>query len=387
MKVAFLAPMALARDGIGIYSRELCVHLETLCRLEHFPLDAEVHGPSHFREMAKAVSRCDVLHVEHAHPFFKLPLYPFREAFLDFLRRVTVPRLVVYHEPLETAPLYYPPDGGTVPGRIRSALLYAAMAAARPVANAWWLPRHNREIFSLPERVVVHTEYRAAMVRRFAPGARVFVTPLSVYGSVAGKWDGTGGFVSPFGADDFVMTVFGFIDRRKDYVGILDAMLRLPPRFKLLVAGGCHDEKEYLSPGSPYGRLMAFAREHGLEGRVRVTGYCADAAIPGIMAASGVVVAPFTQNHSSGSVNMALAYAKPVIAYRTMLTEEMNRNGAGLLIVDGKEQLAGALLGAAAEPSVCAEAVRKGEGYRSAYGFRSAAERFARWYEEMLPRR
>jgi hypothetical protein len=376
--------MALERDGIGLYSRELHRYLSKLCEPVPLPLDAETHDRTHYRRLADAANRCDLLHVEHAHPFFKLPFFPFREAYLGFLRRVTVPRIAVYHEPLETVPLYRPPDGGTLSGRLRSRGLHAAMAIARFPANAFWLPWHNREIFSIPERVVVHTEYRAEMVRRFAPNARVFVVPLPVYIPPAEGAGGTGIQELPFDEGDFIMTVFGFIDRRKDYLGVLEAMTGLPGRFKLLIAGGCHDEREYRSADSPYGRLTAFVGDHGLEARVHVTRFCPDSAIPGIMARTGVVIAPFTQDHSSGSINMGLAYARPILAYRTLLTEEMNRNGAGLLIVDGKGGLKGAILSADADPGIYSRAVAGGAGYRSSFGFPAAAERFAGWYRELL---
>lgn len=383
MRVAYCTPMRLERDGVGIYSRELAACLSSRCLLEHFPLDNAPHDRSHFRRMAEAVNRCDVLHLEHNFNFFKVRLYPFRDGFRDFMRSVTIPRLVVYHELFDRIPPYVPPAADTALKRARNALVAAAVGAARPLANAVWLPAYNRDLFSLPERVVVHTGFRAEIVRRFAPGARVTVVPHPVYPART-IGDGTSaGLRLPFAPDDVVLTVFGFIERRKDYLGVLEALLRLPPRCKLLVAGGCHDEKESASGDSTFGRMTAFIRAHRLEGRVHLAGFCPDEAIPALMAATDIVVAPFTEDHSSGSINMGLAYSRPVIAYRTLLTEEMNRNGAGLVLVRGREELLSALLRASAEPGRMADAVARGGDYRVRYGFPAAAARFAGMYEEM----
>lgn len=381
--VAFASPLGLARDGVGIYCRELVAHLSTLCRLVHFPLDHATHGLAHFRSMAKEASRCDVLHVEHTHGFFRVPFYPFREGFFEFLRRVRIPRVVVYHEPLERIPVYFPPGERTAAGVARRLLRYAAVAAAAGAAERFWLPGYNRRIFSLPERVVVHTDYRAAMVRRFAPEARVCVVRHPVYEPRSCE-GGSGDFRPSFPEGSVVVTVFGFIDHRKDYIGVLDALRRLPARFCLLVAGGCHEEAEMRSPRSPYGRLMAYARRHGLEERVQVTGFCPDSVVPAVMAATDIVVCPFLSDHSSGSINMALAYGRPVVAYRTLLTDEMAREGAGLILVEKGPELASALDTCVRDRRLLSDAVARGAGYRERNSFQAAAGRIAGIYREVL---
>jgi len=382
--VAFCSPIHLPRDGVAIPARELVHYLSSRCNVVHFPLDHGIHDRAHYRRMAKEINRCDLLHVEHTHSFFKLPFFPFREAYLDFLREVSIPRLAVYHEPVTRVPVYFPFGTDTAADLAVRALKYCAMTAAEPFANAFWLPWYNRQIFSLPERVVVHTEYRAAMVRRYAPDARISVIPAPVYGPMKRDEERDAGFPLPFGSGDVVSTIFGFIDRRKDYLGALQALLRLPPEYKLIVAGGCFNESEYKMQSSPYGRLMEFARAHDLMERIHVTGFCPDWAIPKIMSASDFVIAPFLEDHSSGSINMGLAYSRPVIAYRTLLTKEMNRNGAGLILIDGKEQLAQALLAGRSDQPVLARAIEEGSAYCRKYGFPAQEEQFTRWYEELL---
>jgi len=380
--VAFLSPINVEKDGIGLPAREMVAHLGGRCKLTHFPLDHAVHGRRHFRAMAEEINRCDVLHVEHAHGFFKVPLYPFREAFLDLLRRVRIPRLVVYHEPVERIPVYFPPGENTPGSLARRVLQYAAVRAARPFADAFWVPWYNRQIFSIPEKVVVHTDYRAAMVRRFAPDARVAVIPAPVF--APRPLEGGRRFPLPFGGGDTVLTVFGFIDRRKDYQGVLEALAALPRRYKLVVAGGCFDDRERQTPGSPYRRLVEGIRARNLEDRVHITGFCPDWAIPEVMGLSAAVLAPFLDNHSSGSINMGLSYSRPVIAYRTLLTEEMNRRGAGLILVGGWRDMVSAVQDLERNAGMAEEALRRGAEYRLRYGFPAQAERFVRWYQDLL---
>lgn len=383
MKVAFASPIRLERDGVASYSRELSRELAVLCSLEHIPLDTDPHDKDHYRRLAETVNGCEVLHVEHTHAFFKKPFYPFREGFRSFLRQVKIPRLVVYHEPLEKIPASDPPGGGALPGRVKHAALFAAVATARPAANRFWLPWYNREIYSLPERVVVHTKYRAEQVRSFASDANVLVMSHPVYLPKDGGAKEEPGFLPPFPEGSVVLTVFGFINRRKDYIGVLSALLGLPERYRLLVAGGSHEEEESAASSSPCGEMKAFLRANRLEERVRITGYCPDSRIPGIMEATDIVIAPFTQDHSSGSINMGIAYSRPVVAYKTMLTEEMNANGAGLLLVEGRGGLPDMLRRLETDASLRESAVNRGREYKDRYGFPAAARQFARWYEAM----
>jgi len=376
--------MGVERDGIGEYSRQLHASLSRMCRLEPFPLDREVHRRSHYREMAESVNRCDLLHLEHSSNFFKVPLFPFRDGYRDFLRRVRVPRVVVYHEPVDRVPIYPPHLADTRAERWVNAVKYAGKRMLRPVIDRYLIPQYNAEIFSLPERVVVHAGFHAELVRRFAPGANVTVSPLPVP-DLAGPDGSAGGepFL-PFGEGDRVMTVLGFIESRKDYIGLLRALARLPERYKLLVAGGCQFAREAESPASTYGKMMRFMEENGLRGRVHVTGFFPGSAFPRIVAATNVFLVPFLIDHCSASITTGAASSLPVIAYRTLLTEEMNRNGAGLIEVSGWEEIPGVVLASEKDPSIYGESVRMGGRYKERCSYPATAARFGELYRELL---
>jgi glycosyltransferase involved in cell wall biosynthesis len=174
------------------------------------------------------------------------------------------------------------------------------------------------------------------------------------------------------------------MERRKDYLGVLEALTRLPPEYKLLIAGGCHDERERDSPESLYGKVMNFVQKNGMTGRVHVTGFFPEGAMPDLIEATTAVVAPFLESHSSASINIGIAYSRPVLAYRTRLTEEMNRNGAGILEIERGEELAQLMRTHTHAPDFFEGAVKAGSEYRSRYGFPAVAAQFVRWYKEML---
>lgn len=383
MKVAFASPRGVERDGIGAYSRDLSLNLSNLCRLEFFDLDHATRSTAHFRRMADAINRCDLLHVEHNYCYFN-ELIPFREAFRDFLRRVTIPRLVVYHEIVDRiGPIQMPGVSGFPAEKAKQALLYGAKVIARPVVNQWWLPRYNREIFSIPEKVVVHSDFHAEIVERFAPGVRPVVMPLPVPGYRKHPNVDESPAQIPFGGDDIVLTIFGFINRRKDYLGVLQALARMPQKYKLLIAGGPHDERDLRSSATPLGQVLEFIQANGLEDRVHITGFFPESHLPAILEATRVIIAPFSEEHCSASINIGLAYSKPVVAYATRLTREMNRNGAGFLEVEGAEWIPPLLRAAEMDPALFEIALGKGHEYRAKYGFPMAAEKFVVLYKRM----
>jgi glycosyltransferase involved in cell wall biosynthesis len=261
---------------------------------------------------------------------------------------------------------------------------YVGKRLLRPVIDRYLIPRYNAAIFSRPERVVVHSGFHADLVRRFAPGAHVTVSPLPVPDMTRIEGPANAEPIHPFAEGDRVMTILGFVESRKDYIGVLRALTLLPARFKLLVAGGCPFAREAESPASTYGKMMRFAKENGLRDRVHVTGFFPDSALPRIVAATNVFLVPFLVNHCSASITTGAASSLPVIAYRTMLTGEMNRNGAGIIEVSGWEEIPGIVLAAEKDPSVYGESVGMGERYREKHSYHATAVRFVELYRELL---
>jgi glycosyltransferase involved in cell wall biosynthesis len=181
-------------------------------------------------------------------------------------------------------------------------------SAARRLALTWT----NRLHFMRPafRRLLVHTQSdaeklaamgiqagRIRIVRHGVPPAPNLPDPIEAKRELGleGK---------------FVLTIFGFLSRKKGHLTAIEAMRHLPEEVTLLIAGGRHPSDRSGFPDM----LERIAAERSLEGRVRVTGYLAREAVATTMAATDLVLAPFTESSGSGSLAMAFACGKPIVA-------------------------------------------------------------------------
>ncbi|HAW58764.1 MAG TPA: hypothetical protein DCX03_07100 [Bacteroidales bacterium] len=107
-----------------------------------------------------------------------------------------------------------------------------------------------------------------------------------------------------------VITIFGFINPRKDYDMILQVLPELDNDVVLLIAGGlfepCSKEQKIC-----YERLI---HEENTTERVKVTGYLDEADIATAICASDIMLFPYRHEVQSGALNLALAYKIPSIA-------------------------------------------------------------------------
>jgi polysaccharide biosynthesis protein PslF len=121
-----------------------------------------------------------------------------------------------------------------------------------------------------------------------------------------------------------VLTIFGFINRKKDYELALEALAHLPEGFFLLIAGGIMHgnfmDKEY------YAALRKKIESLSLEHRVKITGYLSQERIPLVMAATDICLAPFRpfRQPGSGSLSLCVGYGKPIIASDIEMIKEIN---------------------------------------------------------------
>jgi len=97
-----------------------------------------------------------------------------------------------------------------------------------------------------------------------------------------------------------VLTIFGFLARRKGYDVALDALARLPEDVVLLAAGGVHGADQT----APDAELRARAERLGVGHRFQITGYLSEADVPMVMGATDLFLAPFRE--MSGSASLAL---------------------------------------------------------------------------------
>jgi polysaccharide biosynthesis protein PslF len=109
-----------------------------------------------------------------------------------------------------------------------------------------------------------------------------------------------------------LVAYFGLISRSKGLHVLLDALARLPERFRLVVVGG--------EATQPYDRAYAAEirqqiAQHGLHERVLITGHCAEAEVSAHLLAADLATLPFADGATfrRGSLLAALAHGVPVV--------------------------------------------------------------------------
>jgi polysaccharide biosynthesis protein PslF len=114
------------------------------------------------------------------------------------------------------------------------------------------------------------------------------------------------------GADQMLLTYFGLISRSKGLDTLLDALARLPARFRLVVIGG--------AATAPADRAYADAIRQqiarlGLDQRVTVIGHCTEADVSAHLLAADIGALPFADGASfrRGSLLAALAHGLAVV--------------------------------------------------------------------------
>ncbi len=125
----------------------------------------------------------------------------------------------------------------------------------------------------------------------------------------------------------FVVAVLGFLSRKKGHKLAVEAVRTLPEEVVLLLAGGPHpdDRTGYAE------ELAGFIRREGMNSRVITTGYMQMPALLESLSAADLVLAPFHETSGSGSLALALAAGKPVLASDIPPHQEILAEAAGTL--------------------------------------------------------
>jgi glycosyltransferase involved in cell wall biosynthesis len=254
--------------------------------------------------MAAMLNEGDVAHIQHQYPFFGGMAF-YRNSLKPVLVRLKRPVVITIHE-LDL-------------GERDSWLMR--------VYKPWF----NSHIFGGDEidRFIVHTdEYRQKLHRLGVPSEDIRVIPEGVP-SVERPTVSMDEAKAELGlSGKRLLTIFGFVVRRKGYDVALDALEQLPSDVVLLIAGGCH-------PDDRTGFMEEIRRRvttEGLADRVIVTDYLSDERIPLVMAASDIVLAPFTSIGNSGSILRAIAYGKAIVASDLPAFREINARRECLML-------------------------------------------------------
>jgi glycosyltransferase involved in cell wall biosynthesis len=270
--VAMIAPIS-AQCGVADYTNYLLAELKKLA-------DVRIVTDQFMPE----VNNAEIVHIQHQY-FLYGGVAPWKNRFKRFLKMLRRPTILTVHEFVE-------PEG--------SPLKRAAIRAT------------NRSQFIHPaiRRLVVHTEYdRQRMIRAGIPADLIVIIRHAVPSSPSLP-DREASRRELAVEDKFVVTLFGFLSKRKGHLLALEALKELPENVILLFAGGKHpqDTTSYSS------ELEKEIENLGLSGRVRITGYIPEEKVGTVMSATDLIIAPFTESSGSGSLALGFSCGKPIIA-------------------------------------------------------------------------
>lgn len=316
MRIALCAGESMEKDGIADYSRHFADGLQKSgCVVDIVPLDYYIGDKSYYREAAAEANKADICHVQFNYIYFNGEL-PYKNRFLYFARHVKVPIFITMHE-IRIG--MYPLTSG-----FRSPASRAAYNILLPLLDRWSVAFHTKA-FRSAARIIVHTEEHLSAVRSLE--TRNDKAVLIPHGIPGIKNDDKR--IPPTEAKKLlrlegktVLTIPGFINKRKGYETALGMLGGLPDDVILLIAGGMMTgsgaDKEY------FRALEETIGEKGLTGRVRITGYLKEEELPTVMAATDICLAPFSSSAASGALGLCIGYNKPIIASDIPVHREIN---------------------------------------------------------------
>ncbi len=310
-----------AQCGISDYTRGLNSALLQLpgveiVRLEAYPEASEAASPMAalaeyptrkqlFRELGKRASAppADIVHVQHEFSLLG-GAAPHKCQAVALYSGISVPIVLTVHEVLQE----------TGSALKRGALHHAnRVNLTNPAIKRW----------------IVHTSDDKARLQGLGVAAdRIHIIPVPVPQASHGEATDVEEAARNLGIEGKrVVTIFGFISRKKAHADAVEAMKYLPEDVVLLIAGGQHpqDFTDYV-PGVRQ-RIV----ELGLQERVLITGFLPDDAVANVMAVSRVAAAPFHVCSGSASVAHLIASGVPVVASDITPFAEIERDTPGAL--------------------------------------------------------
>lgn len=181
-----------------------------------------------------------------------------------------------------------------------------------------------------------------------------------------------------------LLTMFGFLGGYKGHDVAVRALAKLPERFHLAICGGTHPE----SDDDTLARVVRLARRLGLEQRVTVTGWLAEAEAEIYYAATDVCLAPYVDValSASGAITWALASGRPTIASRIPAFQGISREQPCLLLTapGAVDEIVWAAEKLAADPDLRAMLVAAARRYTAAHSWEATAAATAEVYSALI---
>jgi len=304
------------RCGIASYTAALVDQLRGLgVAVDVVPVPYTDRDPARMAETVARLNSADLVHVQHEYTFFG-GIAPMSSSLPRYYAALRVPRVVTAHTVFTTAELLRVKHET----RWRQRLAKQLLSRHPPYRGSV-----ERQPFAGAAGVIVHTDAaRTRMASRGIGLERIHVLAAGVPAPVAAVPEQVEAMRAKFGlAGRRVATIFGYVTQDKGYETTLEALRKLPPTVKLLIAGGSRVEREqgYLE------ELTEKIRAQNLSDRVAITGYLDDSEIAAAMALSDVVLVPHLAANGSYTVMVALGYGKPILASDLPCFRDIHQQG------------------------------------------------------------
>ena len=343
IRVTMVSP-SRAECGVSDYTKYLTDELKARVDL------LGVVDPTDYRG---ATDGADIVHIQHQYFFFG-GIAPWKNRFRSFARTLTTAAVMTVHEFVE-------PAG---PPHVRAAIR---------ITNRFQF-RHPRI-----RRLIVHTAFdRLRMAASGFDGGRIEVIRHGVPPRPA--LPSKGDAKRSVGLEGrFVLTLFGFLSRRKGHGIAIEAMRDLPSDAILLLAGGRHPDDR-----SDYAVMIEkMIAAENLSGQVRTMGYLQPADVAAVMAATDLVVAPFTETSGSGSLALAFACGKPVLVSDIAPHHEFE-DGAARIVRNDPSEWANSIRSVMGSAEAINDMAVQAEMYAQKHTYGRMADETAALYRRVL---
>jgi glycosyltransferase involved in cell wall biosynthesis/SAM-dependent methyltransferase len=306
MIVTVCAGWGIEKDGIADYSRYFVDGIRsTGVEVRVAPLGRYIDERRYYARAALGSAGSDISHVQFNYLFFNGEL-PHKNRFFYYIERVNTPLVMTMHEvrvgfsPIETG--------------FSSLASKVAYNVFLPVLNQWSVAFHAK-MFAHADRIIAHTGSHVKAIQALTKDPdKVVLIPHGIP-DIPEIDRGVSRLEAKkkLGLDGkSVITVPGFINKRKGYEDVLKVLPELAGDVVLMIAGGRMTENA--DDVAYYEAVNKIISTKGLQSRVRITGYLEEKDIPDIMAATDICLAPFSSTAASGALSLSIGYHKPIIA-------------------------------------------------------------------------
>ncbi len=165
-----------------------------------------------------------------------------------------------------------------------------------------------RRLGATASRLVVHSHDEQTRLAGFVPDSRVAVVPhfVEVRPDLPDREAARRALDL---ADRRVVTLLGYLTKRRGHGLVIDALAELPPDVTALFVGSVIEGRDHVAA-----ELRAHAADIGVAERVRFMGYLPEAELEQVLVATDVALCPFRFMSASGALATWISAGRPIVA-------------------------------------------------------------------------